>query len=60
MFIMNTNRQIYHWKDKKNPLEKYLPKGEESPHGAKISKDSIFTKNAVLMHLDSGRKIRRI
>ena len=46
---------------KKTFLKNYFPKGKKSPHGAKILKNSNFTRNAVLMrNLDSGRKIRRI
>ena len=62
MTIMNTHRHIYHWKDeKKTLLKNYFPKGKKSPIGAKFSKNSSFTRNAVLMqNLDLGRKIRRI
>ena len=62
MTIMNTNRDIYHWKDGKKPILIIIfQKVKNPPIEAKFLKNPNFTRNTFLMqNLGSGRKFRRI
>ena len=45
MTIMNTHRQIYIWKDEKNPLEKlFSEKGKIPPWGKNFEKLQCYEK----------------